>query len=107
MRRTLGTAVFSGMVGVTLFGIVLTPVFFYTIDWLGGSRLFNARATRIASTVGLVVLTGGIPWILVFVLSSWKRRTAVPVKIPIAEPQENGASKTSDQEAYQQPVGKE
>src|SRR5262249_54959691 len=26
MRRTLGTAVFSGMVGVTLFGIVLTPV---------------------------------------------------------------------------------
>ena len=30
MRRTLGTAVFSGMLGVTLFGIILTPVFFYT-----------------------------------------------------------------------------
>ena len=29
MRRTLGTAVFSGMLGVTLFGIFLTPVFFY------------------------------------------------------------------------------
>ena len=28
MRRTLGTAVFSGMLGVTLFGIFLTPVFF-------------------------------------------------------------------------------
>src|SRR5262249_28577445 len=26
MRRTLGTAVFSGMLGVTLFGIFLTPV---------------------------------------------------------------------------------
>ena len=38
MRRTLGTAVFSGMLGVTLFGIVLTPVFFYTIDRLGDSR---------------------------------------------------------------------
>src|SRR5439155_24157384 len=25
MRRTLGTAVFSGMIGVTLFGIFLTP----------------------------------------------------------------------------------
>ena len=25
MRRTLGTAVFSGMLGVTLFGIFLTP----------------------------------------------------------------------------------
>ena len=27
MRRTLGTAVFSGMLGVTLFGIFITPVF--------------------------------------------------------------------------------
>ncbi len=31
MRRTLGTAVFGGMLGVTLFGIFLTPVFFYVI----------------------------------------------------------------------------
>ena len=44
MRRTLGTAVFSGMLGVTLFGIFLTPVFFYVIDWLGGTRLFASRA---------------------------------------------------------------
>jgi multidrug efflux pump len=34
MRRTLGTAVFSGMLGVTLFGIFLTPVFFYVINGL-------------------------------------------------------------------------
>ncbi|MBX7104235.1 MAG: multidrug efflux RND transporter permease subunit [Gemmataceae bacterium] len=34
MRRTLGTAVFSGMLGVTLFGLVLTPVFFVVIDGL-------------------------------------------------------------------------
>jgi multidrug efflux pump len=34
MRRTLGTAVFSGMLGVTLFGIFLTPVFFYVVRWL-------------------------------------------------------------------------
>jgi multidrug efflux pump len=37
MRRALGTAVFSGMLGVTLFGIFLTPVFFDIItavsDW--------------------------------------------------------------------------
>src|SRR5262245_5890318 len=32
MRQTLGTAVFSGMLGVTLFGIFLTPVFFFVID---------------------------------------------------------------------------
>jgi len=36
MRRSLGTAVFSGMLGVTLFGILLTPVFFYVLDWLVG-----------------------------------------------------------------------
>ncbi len=34
MRRTLGVAVFFGMLGVTGFGIFLTPVFFYVIDWL-------------------------------------------------------------------------
>jgi multidrug efflux pump subunit AcrB len=38
MRRTLGTAVFSGMLGVTLFGIFLTPVFFFVIGWLGELR---------------------------------------------------------------------
>jgi Cu/Ag efflux pump CusA len=31
MRRALGLAVFSGMLGVTLFGIFLTPVFFYVL----------------------------------------------------------------------------
>ena len=35
MRRTLGMAVFSGMLGVTFFGIFLTPVFYYTITWFG------------------------------------------------------------------------
>ena len=38
MRRLLGLAVFSGMLGVTLFGIFLTPVFFYVLQWLGGRR---------------------------------------------------------------------
>jgi len=28
MRRSIGTAVFWGMLGVTLFGIFLTPVFY-------------------------------------------------------------------------------
>jgi multidrug efflux pump len=36
MRRTLGTAVFAGMIGVTLFGIFLTPVFFYVVRWFSG-----------------------------------------------------------------------
>jgi hypothetical protein len=37
MRRSLGVAVFSGMLGVTLFGIFLTPVFFHVIQSLGWS----------------------------------------------------------------------
>jgi hypothetical protein len=53
MRRTLGTAVFSGMVGVTLFGIFLTPVFFYTIERLGESRLFASAFMRRAGTIGV------------------------------------------------------
>ena len=32
MRRALGMAVFTGMIGVTLFGIFLTPVFFYVLQ---------------------------------------------------------------------------
>jgi multidrug efflux pump len=38
MRRTLGTAVFAGMLGVTLFGIFLTPVFYYVIQWIKDRR---------------------------------------------------------------------
>src|SRR5437016_10688864 len=33
MRRTLGTAVFAGMIGVTCFGIFLTPVFYSVVRW--------------------------------------------------------------------------
>ena len=35
MRRSLGTAVFGGMLGVTLFGIFLTPVFYAAIQRFG------------------------------------------------------------------------
>jgi multidrug efflux pump subunit AcrB len=42
MRRSLGTAVFSGMLGVTLFGIFLTPVFFYVLQRFGGQPTRNA-----------------------------------------------------------------
>jgi multidrug efflux pump subunit AcrB len=39
MRRLLGTAVFAGMLGVTLFGIFLTPVFYYVIQWVNDLRI--------------------------------------------------------------------
>jgi multidrug efflux pump len=40
MRQSLGTAVFSGMLGVTFFGVILTPVFFYST-----MRLFGGKPT--------------------------------------------------------------
>jgi multidrug efflux pump subunit AcrB len=38
MRQALGVAVFSGMLGVTAFGIFLTPVFYYVIRLLGSGH---------------------------------------------------------------------
>jgi multidrug efflux pump subunit AcrB len=38
MRRVLGTTVFSGMLGVTLFGLFLTPAFYVTLRTLTGRR---------------------------------------------------------------------
>jgi hydrophobe/amphiphile efflux-1 (HAE1) family protein len=43
MRRTLGMAVFSGMLGVTIFGIFLTPVFYYVIQWFGKPPMVTAN----------------------------------------------------------------
>jgi multidrug efflux pump subunit AcrB len=35
MRQAMGVAVFSGMIGVTLFGLFLTPVFYVMLMKLG------------------------------------------------------------------------
>ncbi len=34
MRETLGIAVFTGMLGVTVFGLLLTPIFYLIIRWV-------------------------------------------------------------------------
>ena len=34
LRQTLGTAVFSGMIGVTLFGLLFTPTFYVVSRWI-------------------------------------------------------------------------
>ena len=48
MRQSLGTAVFSGMIGVTLFGLVFTPVFYVVI---------RALAVRLRGAKGPVART--------------------------------------------------
>ena len=34
LRQALGTAVVSGMIGVTIFGLIFTPVFYVVTRWL-------------------------------------------------------------------------
>jgi len=55
MRQALGTAVFSGMIGVTLFGLLLTPVFFVILSKSRAKRL--ARIAETGATTG----SGGTP----------------------------------------------
>jgi multidrug efflux pump len=57
MRRTLGTAVFSGMLGVTAFGIFLTPVFFYVVEKMSESHLFKWGPLRRTSDFLLGILS--------------------------------------------------
>jgi len=42
MRQAMGIAVFFGMLGVTLFGLFLTPVFYVLLRTLGGKKLHSA-----------------------------------------------------------------
>ncbi len=59
MRFTLGLAVFSGMLGVTIFGIFFTPVFYSVIMWFSGS----SAADRTPADKRLILM-----W------ASWRRR---------------------------------
>ena len=46
MRRALGVAVFAGMLGVTMLGILFTPVFFYVIQGLDDMPLFHSKRAQ-------------------------------------------------------------
>jgi multidrug efflux pump len=43
MRRAMGIAVFSGMIGVTAFGLFLTPVFYVALRALAGNRALKSH----------------------------------------------------------------
>jgi multidrug efflux pump subunit AcrB len=51
MRQSLGTAVFFGMLGVTAFGLIFTPVFYVVCQGIGSlfSRKQDRRATEATS----------------------------------------------------------
>jgi multidrug efflux pump len=79
MRSKLGVAVFSGMLGVTLFGIFLTPVFFYVIAGFAETPLFAATRMRFFGRMLwylTLVVTLGIPWLLMWAAGTIRRRRA-------------------------------
>ena len=47
MRHAMGVAVFSGMLGVTLFGLLLTPVFYVVIQGLAERRRIGTPAPAV------------------------------------------------------------
>jgi len=50
MRQAMGVAVFSGMIGVTVFGLILTPLFYYALAKRGKG---NSLETGLAKNVEL------------------------------------------------------
>ena len=56
IRRAMGVAVFSGMLGVTLFGLALTPVFYVVVGrvtaWFGGRRQASQPVMAVAPAEG-------------------------------------------------------
>jgi len=52
MRQAMGVAVFSGMIGVTLFGLFLTPVFYTVLMKLGWKRAASSAQKPAAHLPG-------------------------------------------------------
>ncbi|HLN39199.1 MAG TPA: multidrug efflux RND transporter permease subunit [Xanthobacteraceae bacterium] len=46
LRQTLGTAVFAGMIGVTAFGLIFTPVFYVIARWIAELGLWRGKWWR-------------------------------------------------------------
>jgi multidrug efflux pump subunit AcrB len=52
LRQTLGTAVFAGMIGVTFFGVIFTPVFYVVTRWIA-EHLRRRRGARVPARGGV------------------------------------------------------
>jgi Cu/Ag efflux pump CusA len=51
IRRALGVAVFTGMLGVTVFGLFLTPVFYVVVRSLVARRAPTAAPSQIPAPI--------------------------------------------------------
>jgi hypothetical protein len=62
MLRALGTSVLSGMLGVTGFGLVLTPVFYVVIRWFVERR--REKPEPSSNHVGMLAIIALVPCLL-------------------------------------------
>jgi hydrophobe/amphiphile efflux-1 (HAE1) family protein/NodT family efflux transporter outer membrane factor (OMF) lipoprotein len=60
MRQAMGTAVFAGMIGVTLFGLFLTPVFYLTLMKLGWKKKSATVSKPVVPGLGAAGATAAI-----------------------------------------------
>ena len=72
MRRALGVAVFAGMIGVTVFGLILTPVFFVLVDWVTDTKVVKSAEARWLTKWTLFVFAFG--WLRA--IGNWSRSRA-------------------------------
>jgi multidrug efflux pump len=87
MRQALGLAVFAGMLGVTIFGIFLTPVFFYVIQGFGDLAVMKsplARRLGFALFLLLNIPLLGMPVLLIAVLGHALKKPHTPHAPPAA-----------------------
>jgi multidrug efflux pump len=64
MLRALGTSVFSGMLGVTFFGLFLTPVFYVVLRWFVERR--REKPAPASGRVGTVAAVALVPLLVGF-----------------------------------------
>jgi hypothetical protein len=92
------------MLGVTFFGIFLTPVFFYVIEWFVEQPFFASERARLVGKVLLYLvgmLTLGLFWIVPLLLGMALRRSSgkAPAArkqpaliVPVVEPDGDGVA---------------
>jgi multidrug efflux pump len=79
MRRALGVTVFAGMIGVTAFGVFLTPVFFVLVDWFTDTWVVKSVEARWVGRAFLFVFAfGWVRWLVRQIQVRVKPKKAVP-----------------------------
>ena len=95
MRRALGTAVFAGMLGVTFFGIFLTPTFFFVIDRMSHWHLFTTGPVARVASILLGIMQPRRWWQAVQWFAAGGRPKTLASTVPSPQEQEEQVAATA------------